>query len=132
MSRVLALDHIVLKSPDVEPSLSFYCGVLGLDPMRDDDWRKGDVRFPSVAVTPDTIIDLFPTDDPAAEATGQQLDHYCLVIEPGGLDEVLAKVQAFGIEPGPKQSRWGAHGREESSNIVGPEGVTVELRHYPG
>ncbi len=131
MSRITAIDHIVLKSPDVENSLSFYCGVLGLEGIRLDEWRKGEVRFPSVRITGDTIIDVFPGNDPAAPGEGQQLDHYCLVVEPGGLDELLAKVESFGIEPGPKQSRWGAHGRGESSYLVGPEGVTIELRHYP-
>ena len=132
MARVIALDHIVLKSHDVEQSLRFYCGVLGLEGMRVEEWREGKNRFPSVKITDDTIIDLFPANDPAADAAGQQLDHYCLVIQPGGLDDLLGKVLAFGLEPGPKLSRWGAHGEGESSYVVGPEGVTVELRHYPG
>ena len=131
MTRITGMDHIVLKSPDVERSLQFYCGALGLEGLRVNSWREGKNRFPSVRVTEDTIIDLFPAESPAAEAQGQQLDHYCLVVEPGGLDEVMGKVAAFGIEPGPKQSRWGALGRGESSYIVGPEGVTLELRHYP-
>lgn len=131
MSRITAMDHIVLKSPDVERSLDFYCNVLGLEGVRLDDWRAGEVRFPSVRINADTIIDVFGSDEPAGEAVGQQLDHYCLVIEPGGLDEFLANVVAFGIEPGPKQSRFGARGRGESSYLVSPEGVTLELRHYP-
>ena len=131
MSRITALDHIVLKSDNVERSLSFYCEVLGLDGVRVKEWRDGTVRFPSVRITGDTLIDIFPADDPMAPAVGQQLDHYCLVLEAGGLDELIAKVEDFGLEPGPKQSRWGAHGRGESSYVVGPEGVTVELRHYP-
>ena len=131
MPRITALDHIVLKSPDVEHSLAFYCGVLGLEGVRVDEWRAGENRFPSIRVTADTIIDIFATDDPFAESVGQQLDHYCLVIEPGGLDEVLEQVVAFGLEPGPKMSRWGAHGRGESSYMASPEGVQLELRHYP-
>lgn len=131
MSVITAIDHIVLKSPDVENSLAFYCGVLGLEGVRVDEWREGKNRFPSVRITGDTIIDIFPSDDPSAEAAGQQLDHYCLVVEANALDGLLEKVTAFGIEPGPKQSRWGARGRGESSYLVGPEGVTIELRHYP-
>lgn len=131
MARITGMDHIVLKSPDVERSLDFYCNVLGLDGVRLDDWRKGEVRFPSVRVNDDTIIDVFGSNDPAADAVGQQLDHYCLVIDPGGLNEFLEKVVAFGIEPGPLQSRFGARGRGESSYLTSPEGVTLELRHYP-
>ena len=131
MSRITAIDHIVLKSQNVERSLDFYCGVLGLEGLRVEEWREGKSRFPSVRIAADSIIDLFPSSDPAAEAQGQQLDHYCLVVEQGGLDGLLEAVAAFGIEPGPKQSRWGAQGRGESSYLVGPEGVTIELRHYP-
>ncbi len=131
MSRITAIDHIVLKSSDVERSLAFYTDALGLEPLRVEEWRKGEVRFPSVRISGATIIDLFPTDDPSGPSEGQQLDHFCLVLERGGLDEVLAKVESFGLEPGPKQSRWGAQGRGESSYVAGPEGVTIELRHYP-
>ena len=131
MSRITALDHIVLKSPDVERSLRFYADTLGLEALRVDDWRKGEVRFPSLRIAADTIIDLFPSDDTMAPGEGQQLDHFCLVVEPGGLDDLVEKVTKFGLEPGPKQSRWGAHGRGESVYVKGPEDVTVELRHYP-
>ncbi|MCH8848439.1 MAG: VOC family protein [Chloroflexi bacterium] len=131
MTRIIAIDHIVLKSSDVERSLAFYTDALGLEPLRVEEWRKGEVRFPSVRISGATIIDLFPTDDPPGPAEGQQLDHFCLVLERGSLDEVLAKVESFGLEPGPKQSRWGAQGRGESSYVAGPEGVTIELRHYP-
>jgi len=131
MSRIVGLDHIVLKSPDVERSLAFYCGVLGLEGVRVNEWRVGENRFPSVRIDDNTIIDILGSDDPFAESAGQQLDHYCLVVEPGGLQELLEKVSAFGIEPGPFQLRWGARGRGESSYMTAPEGVTLELRHYP-
>ncbi len=41
MARVLGLDHIVLKSPDVERSLAFYQDVLGLQGDRVEEWRRG-------------------------------------------------------------------------------------------
>jgi catechol 2,3-dioxygenase-like lactoylglutathione lyase family enzyme len=131
MARIVGMDHIVLRTPDVERSLDFYCGALGMEGVRVTEWREGKNRFPSVRISDTTIIDLFGTDDPAAPAKGQQLDHYCLVVEPGGLDEVLERVREFGLTPGPKQSRFGAEGQGESSYITGPEGVVVELRHYP-
>ncbi len=131
MTKVAGLDHIVLKTPDVERSLAFYQGVLGLVGDRIEEWRRGEVRFPSVRLTAHTIIDLFPLDAAPADDAGQLLDHFCLVLEPGALDETLALVEAFGLSPGPKQSRWGAQGRGESSYVRGPEGVTIELRHYP-
>ena len=131
MARVTAFDHIVIKTHDIDRSLDFYCGALGLEALRLKEWRAGDVRFPSVRVTADTIIDLFGTSDPAAEASGQQLDHFCMVVPAGDLEAVLKQVKDFGIDPGPVQSRWGARGRGESSYLTTPEGITLELRHYP-
>lgn len=56
--RVIAFDHLVLNTADVERSLAFYTGPLGLEPVRVEEWRAGRVPFPSVRVSADTIIDL--------------------------------------------------------------------------
>ena len=39
--------------------------MLGLEPERVDEWRRGEVLFPSVRITPTTIIDLFGADSRA-------------------------------------------------------------------
>jgi catechol 2,3-dioxygenase-like lactoylglutathione lyase family enzyme len=131
MTRVIAFDHIVLRSPDIDRSLRFYAEALGLEVLREQEWRAGEVRFPSVRVSADTILDFFPQDTPAGAEPAQRLDHYCMVVPPGELEAVLAQVRAFGIEPGPVLSRWGARGRGSSSYLTSPEGVTLELREYP-
>src|SRR3954451_18916261 len=93
--RVTGLDHIVLVSDDIERSLEFYTGLLGLEPERLDQWRRGEVPFPSLRITSTTIIDLFPSDlaralagDAGTAESGptRNLDHLCLVIEPLDLD----------------------------------------------
>ena len=58
MPRIIALDHIVLNVADVERSLAFYEGVLGLPAERVEAWRRGELRFPSVRVNEATIVDL--------------------------------------------------------------------------
>ena len=63
--QVVGLDHVVFKCADVEKSLTFYCDTLGLEPERVDEWRRGDAPFPSVRITPTTIIDLFGRDSRA-------------------------------------------------------------------
>nr|WP_285710496.1 VOC family protein [Microtetraspora sp. NBRC 16547] len=45
--RVKAFDHLVLNVRDVERALGFYCGLLGLEPVRVAEWRAGDAPFPS-------------------------------------------------------------------------------------
>lgn len=120
--RVIGFDHAVLCCADVERSLTFYCDTLGLEPMRVDEWRRGEVPFPSVRVSPTTIIDLF-----AHEPDGVNLDHICLVVEPTDLDEVA------GAFPGSHRAdhNFGAQGYAASVYITDPDGNTVELRCYP-
>ncbi|MDT0428213.1 VOC family protein [Streptomyces salyersiae] len=45
--RVKDFDHLVLNVYDVERALEFHCGPLGLEPVRVDQWRAGEVPFPS-------------------------------------------------------------------------------------
>ena len=55
--RISALDHIVLNVQDVERSLEFYNGCLGLAAERVDGWRSGELPFPSVRINEATLID---------------------------------------------------------------------------
>jgi catechol 2,3-dioxygenase-like lactoylglutathione lyase family enzyme len=121
--HVVALDHVVLNVADVERSLAFYCGELGLVAERVDEWRRGEVPFPSVRVDPHTIIDLL-----AAPRTGENSDHLCLVVEPTYLDAVKASGR-FEVVDGPA-TRFGARGDGTSLYVKDPDGNTVELRHY--
>ncbi len=119
--RVTGLDHIVLKCRDVEASIEFYCGRLGLEPERVDEWRRGEALFPSVRVTPTTIIDLF-----AGEPDGSNLDHLCLVFEGDTLEALQER-----FPDGRRGDRlFGAQGLASSLYIRDPDGTTVELRTY--
>jgi len=61
--KIREMDHIVLRVRDVEKSLHFYTEILGLKPERVEQFKAGAVRFPSVRLNDDTIIDLFPSPD---------------------------------------------------------------------
>jgi catechol 2,3-dioxygenase-like lactoylglutathione lyase family enzyme len=121
--RVTELDHIVLRCVDVEHTLAWYTGVLGLAPVRVDDWRQGEAPFPSVRINDGTIIDLVP-----GESVDGRLDHFCVVIEPTDLD-ALASSGRFEVLDGPG-TRYGARGNGTSLYVRDPDGATVELRHY--
>lgn len=122
--RVKDFDHLVLNVQDVERALEFYCGPLCLEPVRVDEWRAGKVPFPSVRVTPTTIIDLL--DRPRSESN---VDHICLVVEPLDWHEVIAS-GTFTVLEGPV-GRFGARGEAQSVYVQDPDGNTVELRWYP-
>ena len=121
--QVRELDHIVLNVADVERSLEWYTTMLGLTGERVDEWRAGDVPFPSVRITDGCIIDLF-----AAERSGENLNHVCLVVAPEDVDAIAAD-QRFDVVEGPAR-RWGARGDGRSIYVRDPDGNTVELRSY--
>ncbi|GHG75795.1 VOC family protein [Streptomyces griseocarneus] len=121
--RVIAFDHLVLNVSDIERSLAFYTGPLGLEPVRVDEWRAGKVSFPSVRVNPSTIIDLF-----ARERGESNVDHICLTVEPLDWEEVVAS-GTFTVVDGPGP-RFGARGTAQSLYVLDPDGNTVELRWY--
>lgn len=125
MIRVQALDHIVLDVADVERSLAWYRDVLGLPGERVDEWRAGRAPFPSVRIDASTIIDLF-----AADRTGENLNHFCVVVEPCDL-QAVADSGRFDVVDGPAP-RWGARGDGTSLYVRDPDGNVVELRYYDG
>ncbi|MBZ4019374.1 VOC family protein [Streptomyces purpurogeneiscleroticus] len=128
---VTAFDHLVLNVADVERALDFYCGPLGLEPVRVDAWRAGEVPFPSVRVSPTTIIDLVraPEDAAGAAGSGRNVDHLCLVVAPLDWQQVIDS-GVFTVLDGPGK-RFGARGTAESLYVQDPDGNTVELRWYP-
>ncbi|MEV7192052.1 VOC family protein [Streptomyces sp. NPDC093510] len=125
--RVIAFDHLVLNVADIERSLAFYTGPLGLAPVRVEEWRAGKVPFPSVRVSPTTIIDLVV--GPEGEPKGTNVDHICLVVEPLDWQQVIDS-GVFTVVDGPGK-RFGARGTAISLYVQDPDGNTVELRWYP-
>ncbi|MFB7495775.1 VOC family protein [Streptomyces sp. NPDC056161] len=125
--RVIAFDHLVLNTADTERSLAFYTGPLGLQPVRVDQWRAGEAPFPSVRVSPTTIIDL--VEAPAERPEGSNVDHICLVVEPLDWQQVVDS-GVFTVVDGPGE-RFGARGVAVSLYVLDPDGNTVELRWYP-
>lgn len=121
--RVIDIDHIVLNVSDVERSLRFYTEELGLEPVRVEEWRRKKVFFPSVRISPTAIVDLLE-----APATGTNVDHFCLVIEPTDLEALKASGR-FDVVDGP-DVRFGARGDGMSLYVRDPDGNVVELRHY--
>ena len=123
--KVISLDHIVLNVADAERSLGYYTQVLELTGERVEEWRRGEAPFPSVRIDDATIIDLF-----VSERTGDNLDHFCLVLPTPDWDEMVASSRVE-ILRGPSQV-FGARGMGVSIYTRDPDGNTVELRHYPG
>jgi catechol 2,3-dioxygenase-like lactoylglutathione lyase family enzyme len=128
--RIAGLDHIVLNVADVERSLGFYNGCLGLPAERVEEWRRGTLPFPSVRINDATIIDLVKTD-PDAPRGAPNLNHFCLVTADADLDEISDALGRAGvpIENGPA-IRSGARGDALSIYFRDPDHNQIEVRTY--
>ena len=131
------MDHIVLNVKNDERMIDFYSKVMMFAPERLEEYRAGEVPFPSVRLNSDTIIDLFPKkmwqkSDRAGQGL-ENLNHFCIALSKGMWEKLLKRLKAnnVDIEEGPVP-RWGAHGNGTSIYFRDPEGNLIEARYYEG
>jgi glyoxylase I family protein len=126
----LALDHIVLEVRDPLRSLAWYREVLGLAPVREEEFRRGEVPFASVRVSEATLIDLFPTRMWSGPAAANP-NHFALTTTEEGLRAVRGRLAARGIAIAREDGHnFGARGFGRSIYFADPDGNTVEVRTY--
>jgi catechol 2,3-dioxygenase-like lactoylglutathione lyase family enzyme len=129
-----SLDHIVLNVVDIDKMLHFYTEILQLPGARLEEFATGRVPFPSVRLSADSIIDLFPKK--MWERTNPEggcrlnLNHFCLATDETSSKALQIRLneQGIDIEEGPVK-RWGAHGSGTSIYFRDPEGNTIEVRY---
>ena len=114
----------MLVCRDVEVTLAWYQRHFGLEGVRVERWRAGEVPFPSVRVSPSFIIDL-ERGDP--EGRGH-LSHLCFVVSAADLEVLRADPELVVEDEG---DRFGALGVARSIYVRDPDGLTVEARAYP-
>jgi catechol-2,3-dioxygenase len=119
MFRVTGLDHVVLRVRDVGSMVRFYSEVLGCAVEREVE-ELGLIQLRAGS----SLIDLVD----AAGGEGQNMDHFCLRIEPFDPAALSRHLSRHGIEAGPVERRYGAEGFGPSIYIQDPEGNTVELK----
>lgn len=129
------MDHIVLNVENEENMMAFYTEVLQMQPERIQEYHAGNVPFPSVRLSPDTIIDLFPQKlwqkNAQAEQGRNNLNHFCIALIKGEWENLLRRLEAdnVDVEEGPVP-RWGSHGTGMSIYFRDPEGNLIEARYY--
>ena len=122
--RVTGFDHVVLVVSDVERSVAWYTRELGLPVERLEEWRAGEVLFPSLRLSADNLIDVI-----AGERTGENVNHVAIVVEDVDLD-ALATSDRFDVVAGPADL-FGARGTGRGLYVRDPDHNVVELRTYP-
>jgi glyoxylase I family protein len=132
MIEVAGIDHVVLRTSDMEAMLHFYQNVLGLTVERKTAREFGLIQLRAGTA----LIDLVAVDSKLGKmgggppsSTGNNMDHFCLQIKPVDEQALSSYLRDKGIEPGEFSRRYGAQGYGNSMYISDPEGNTVELRN---
>jgi glyoxylase I family protein len=131
MIKPVAIDHIVLRTDRYSELIDFYCEVLGcsLERATSDEFGLTQLRAGNA------LIDIVDVDGElgrlggaAPGAAGNNVDHFCLQIEPFEEAELQAYLRGCGVEAGDFEDRYGAQGMGRSIYIKDLAGNTVELR----
>lgn len=131
MINPVAIDHIVLRTNRYAELIDFYCKVLGcsLERTTGDEFGLTQLRAGN------SLIDIVDVDGElgklgggAPGETGNNVDHFCLQIEPFEEAELQAYLRSCGVEVGDFEDRYGAQGMGRSIYLKDLAGNTVELR----
>ena len=131
MIRPTALDHIVLRTDRYRALIAFYCDVLGCSVERtlSESFGLTQLRAGSALIDiVDVNGELGKLGGPPPGEGGNNLDHFCLQIEPFEEQALQAYLRDCGVEVGDFEERYGAQGMGRSLYLKDPAGNTVELR----
>lgn len=132
MIEITGLDHVVLRTTNIEQMLHFYSTILGCSVERDRSKELGLVQLRAGSA----LIDLVAVDSKLGRMGGgppsnneNNMDHFCLQIKAQPEQEISRYLASHGIEVAPFERRYGAQGYGNSIYLQDPEGNTVELRN---
>ncbi|HXT00658.1 MAG TPA: VOC family protein [Elusimicrobiota bacterium] len=126
----LVIDHVVLEVADVNASVDFYARVFGFSPVRLKEYKLGKAPFPSVRVSPSTVLDLFPKKMWRG-AKRANPNHFCIAMSAAAFrawERRLARLKVPIVQR--YERNFGARGHARSAYVKDPDGNTVEARYY--
>jgi len=134
------IDHVVLWVSNPKNSLDFYVNIVGMRPVRQQEFEAGTAAFPSVRLSDSTILDLMNTDmlsdvqefTGGGDGGGAPINHICLSMNAEDYLALRSRLIAQGVEltAGSEQS-FGAQGLADRSEYFrDPDGNVIEIRHY--
>lgn len=136
----MRLDHVVLWTNDPRASMDFYTRVVGLAPVRFEEFEAGEAPFPSVRVSDESIIDLMPRQGAAptesmtkvAGSAGHPVNHVCIAMSKAEYDELDRRLQAEHIDTSARLNHsFGAQGwAPQGYYFPDPDGNVIEARYY--
>jgi catechol 2,3-dioxygenase-like lactoylglutathione lyase family enzyme len=128
---VVDIDHVALRVSDLDESLGFYKGTLGMEVRDHGRFEDGETPFVAV-VAGGRHLHLVPTDDDV-DVGGE---HVCLLVRSSDRDtsdEAEALVSelreaGYEVEEGEPYDRYGAYGYDPAVYVRDPDGRRVELK----
>ncbi len=133
MITLTGLDHVVLRTADVERMIAFYGTVLGCPVERRLD-DLGLIQMRAGA----SLIDLVDVNGEIGRAGGaaagkqaRNMDHFFLRVADFDAAAIATHLSNNGVEPGEPARRYGAEGFGQSIYFQDPDGNTVELKGPP-
>lgn len=136
----LRMDHVVLWVTDPLRSLEFYEKVVGLPGVRTEEFRAGNVPFPSVRVAEDAIIDLMArAAAPVIDAmlgvegvAGHSVNHVCLAMTRAEVEALRQRLAEHSVTVSKTMvNSFGARGSApEAFYFLDPDNNVIEARYY--
>jgi len=98
MFKTTGIDHVAVNTNDMEATLQFYCGVLGMRLARTSRTPDGRRHY-NVEIGGCNAFAFFDGADKPGEATPQYLNHFALpVATEAEFDEAYQRLKDHGVE----------------------------------
>ena len=134
------VDHVVLWTDDPLCAVEFYERIVGLTPVRVDEFRAGRAPFPSVRISAESIFDLMaraaaPVVDTMTgsdASAGHRVNHVCLAMSEAEFAALRRRLAAHDVPMSSlTQQSFGAQGLAPNAFYFrDPDGNVIEARYY--
>lgn len=131
MFKVLGIDHIVIRTANIERMKSFYRDVLQCEIERDKTAELGLLQLRAGSA----LIDLVSVSSELGKLggaepglSGNNLDHFCLQLRAIEQQVLLSYLKQHQVVVDEFSERYGATGYGLSIYIKDPDGNTIELK----
>jgi catechol 2,3-dioxygenase-like lactoylglutathione lyase family enzyme len=97
MFKCTNVDHIAINTSDMEATLQFYCGILGMRLARTALTPDGRRHY-NVEIGGGTAFAVFDGAKPSPEGVPQRLNHLALVVaKPEEFEEAYERLRSHGV-----------------------------------